>query len=139
MYRAASDDPHVYQAFAGRVFAFRRADGKEAWRASLGRDGSETSLHVTADVVYAACGRAVSALAAATGEVVWTARAPFGESMNSVMLVDGDAIFLSLGGQFVCFERETGAVRWSDELPGTGYGTPTLAVRGRSSGSSRES
>lgn len=136
MYRDTSDDPHVYQAFRGKVFAFRRGDGKEAWRVMIGLDASETCLHATEDVVYAACGRTVVAIAAASGDVVWTARAPFGESMNSVMLVDGDAIFLTLGGQIVCFERETGAVRWSDELPGTGYGTPTLAVRGRSSSSS---
>lgn len=135
MYRETSDDPHVYQAFSGSVFAFRRRDGKEVWRASVGRDGSETSLHVSADFVYAACGRALCALATATGEIVWSARAPFGESMNCVMLVDGDAIFLSLGGQIVCFERATGAVRWKDELPGTGYGSPTLAVRGRSTAS----
>jgi len=129
MYRETPGEALVYLGFRGRVFAFFKESGVVAWRAELGSDG-EVCLHVGEDTLWAACSESVLAIDPRSGAVRWRAELPFRVTQNVLMLVDTDAIFLSSGGEIACVGHD-GTVRWSDPLQGTGFGPPTLAIRGR--------
>ena len=129
MYRDdASTGELVYLAFAGRVFAFVKASGEVAWQRHFG--SGEVCLHVEDQVMFAACENLVAALDPRTGEVRWKTEVPLAANHAPLMLVDASGIYVSLGGEIACVSRD-GGIRWSDRLKGTGYGPPSLAVRGR--------
>jgi outer membrane protein assembly factor BamB len=130
MYRESSSEELVYLAFSGHVIALSRDRGEVAWRHDLGTR-NETSIHVEEDVVLAVCGSELVALDPTDGTQQWRTLLPFAQAAPTLMLVDRDAIFLSQSGEIACVDR-AGTLRWSDPLNGTGYGVPTLAVRGRS-------
>ncbi len=131
MYRGAStEDTLLYLAYNGRAFALDKATGRVVWRKDLDEAG-DVCLHVEADALFVACANVVMALDPVTGALRWKTQLPLTSAMMPLMLVDASGVYVTLGGEVACVARD-GALRWSDPMHGTGYGSPTLAVRGRS-------
>ncbi len=78
---------------------------------------SDTSL------IYAFVGGSLVCLHAATGQEVWRSKVPNGTSTIASVLVREGVVFLGIKGVIHCFDAYTGAIRWTNELKGLGYGT----------------
>jgi outer membrane protein assembly factor BamB len=131
MYRDGTLSSLLITGFNGRVIALDRASGKEVWRFDSGHRHVTVELHVETDVLFVAAGRLIVLLDPETGaEIRRTEIESELQGVRPVMLVEPDAIYVSHGGVTTCLERD-GTLRWTNELTGTGYGDPSLAVTGR--------
>lgn len=76
--------------------------------------------------------RTVSALSRSDGMVLWSTKLPTGMGGQDfvTLLSAGDLIFAYCGGHLHALDMQTGAIRWSNELPGLGYGLASLHVPG---------
>jgi outer membrane protein assembly factor BamB len=79
------------------------------------------------EVLFVGFSSRVVALGRETGEVVWSWKCPKG-SGYVVLLVDGDKLFVSVGGYTYCLDPLTGGQIWFNELKGFGTGVPSLAT-----------
>ena len=59
------------------------------------------------------------------GEEVWRTRLKGRDLV--VVVVEPDGIFASTRGRLWALEPDTGAIRWTNELPGLGYGPAVIA------------
>lgn len=68
-------------------------------------------------VVFAASGRSVTALYRPTGQQIWqtTLGSVLGPSITMV-LAEGDAVFVARGGSVECLDTATGRVRWEADV-----------------------
>ncbi len=116
--------------------------GEELWRYPVGEtfhdefgDGPRSTPTVDRDLVYALSSKGqLHALAAATGEKLWTVDLPatFGAQVPrwgyaTSPLVEGELVFAEAGGEgraVVALERTTGALRWATENGGASYSSP---------------
>ena len=118
-------------ASGARIWATPHGDGYRDGRG----DGPRSVPTVAAGRVYALGARGqLSALDAATGQVVWTVDLlretggrNIGWGISESPLVLGDRVLVSPGGRnagFAAFDRETGELLWSSEGDEAGYASP---------------
>ena len=68
----------------------------------------------------------VVAVDRSSGDTLWSTRLKGASSFVSVVVEDG-AIFAATSGRLYCLDPGTGSVRWTNELPGLGYGLVCIA------------
>jgi len=84
------------------------------------------------DLVYVGIRSRVVALNAANGERVWSVplkRISFQSFVN--LLLDGDRLYATSGGELFCLDALTGRLLWHNPLSGLGLGLVTLATAGK--------
>lgn len=78
------------------------------------------------DLVFTGFNSRVAALSRATGDIVWSWKAPKG-SAYVTLLLDGDLLIASVNGYMYALEALTGEMRWMNEMSGFGFGVTSLA------------
>ncbi|MGB3409241.1 MAG: PQQ-binding-like beta-propeller repeat protein, partial [Jannaschia sp.] len=124
---------------ASRVaHAALRAGPQMAWSADIG-EGNGRKHRITADPVVS--GGAIFTLDAqagvtatsAGGGTIWSrdltpASDKSGDSTGGGLAVAGDTLYVSIGfGVLAALDTATGATRWTQDLIGSGSGTPTVS------------
>jgi outer membrane protein assembly factor BamB len=73
----------------------------------------------------------VMALSKKDGRTLWCTELPGGMTSNFVtVLADQKHVFAHTKGQVHCLALSSGALLWSNDLPGCGYGIASLAFPG---------
>lgn len=111
--------PHVIGADANT--------GKQLWKRTIGsmKDKSVLLLAYQRDRIIAGRGNDLVCIEQRSGSIVWKVETPI--SMLT-LLVDGERIFASYGGEVACFDAK-GALLWHEALYG-GQGRVLLAAGG---------
>ena len=78
------------------------------------------------DVVFAGFNSRVAALCRATGEIVWSWKAPEGSDYVTLLL-DGDLLVVSVNGYMYGLDPLTGQMLWMNKMSGFGFGVTSLA------------
>jgi outer membrane protein assembly factor BamB len=78
-------------------------------------------------VIFAGTGRHVIALRSETGEEIWRTKLPSGTSNIVSLLVAGNDVFAGHSGRVYCLDALSGAIKWQNGLPRTGYSAVILA------------
>lgn len=80
-------------------------------------------------LLYVGITRAVLALDAHSGEVVWEAEVPASMGTRFVTVhVAGGLVYAASAGEVTCLDAHTGALVWHNTLTGYGQGFVTLAT-----------
>lgn len=108
----------------GHVVALRTEDGTIAWQR---RREHAAYLLVDGDRVIVVDGSEVECLTCATGESEWRVSTGLRSIGLCAALVTPSTYCVSIGGAVACITKD-GALAWTNPLPGTGYGAPTLAM-----------
>ena len=114
-------DGYVYaQDTFGWVYCLSAADGTLIWKTYADLNGyphhTNTNVLVSGGMVFAGCSRKVTALDAATGEVVWTSqRIRHQEGCPSRMVLFKDMIIVSAQWYGIyALDQKTGEKRWEN-------------------------
>ena len=138
----ATDGERVY-AFFGKMGVYAvDLDGKEAWRAAVGKESSNRRWGSGASVVVqgrlvivnaADEGRAVIAFDKNTGEQVWKAEAGGFELSYNTPTVDAqhDTLIVAVPGELWGLSLKTGDLNWFAETQLTGNVTPSTILDGQ--------
>jgi len=89
----------------------------------------------TAFVLYVGVKNCVVAFDRANGAEIWRRKLKDGGMAAGgfvTTLTDGERVYAHASGSLYCLDARTGAVLWSNDLPGLGYGIASLAVVGAS-------
>ena len=78
-----------------------------------------------ADDLYLGIRGCVARIRKRDGEEVWRTRLKGRDLV--VVAVEPDGIFASTRGRLWALEPDTGAIRWTNEFPGLGYGPTVIA------------
>jgi len=88
------------------------------------------------ELIYVGIKGSVLALSAETGGIQWNTpirTGAWGGGGFVHLVVDGDAVLATTLGTVSCLDRQTGKIRWHNELKGHGLGIASLATaRGQS-------
>lgn len=83
------------------------------------------------EVVLLAVKARVLAISKRDGSTLWTTKLPGGMTSDFVTVIsDGKHVFAHSKGQLHCLSLATGAIEWTNELPGCGYGIASIAFPG---------
>jgi outer membrane protein assembly factor BamB len=83
------------------------------------------------DFLYISISQHVVALDPTTGKELWRTKLPNASSIVT-LLVRGPYVFAGLSGYIHALDRYSGAMLWSNELKGLGYGQVVMAMPGGS-------
>lgn len=84
------------------------------------------------DMLYLGVKGSVVALQKSSGAELWRTHLKGGSFVT--LAVGEDAVFAHTAGHLFCVDKANGAVRWSNDLPGLGYGLGTIALTGVAGG-----
>jgi outer membrane protein assembly factor BamB len=125
----AEDHTLLLVALGGKLVALDHATGAIRWEDGLkgGGYGEVALASAHGRVVASALSAKVFCYRYSTGEELWTATT---SSMGRASIViEGDKIFVSKGGEVDCFSLE-GAKLWTQALEGKGVGTAAIGFPG---------
>ncbi|HEY4183700.1 MAG TPA: LamG-like jellyroll fold domain-containing protein [Polyangia bacterium] len=122
-------------ALDGNLYAFHLADGRIAWRKTLGGLERSSPLVVDGSLLLARGypGRAIMRIDAASGATLWeTAAGDLAEFSNSSLASDGTRVIVGAnGGHYYAFDLETGKRSWTYEAGGIVNLATPLILDGR--------
>jgi outer membrane protein assembly factor BamB len=83
------------------------------------------------EVVLLAVKARVLAISKRDGNTLWTTKLPGGMTSDFVtVLANKSHVFVHTKGQMHCLSLATGAIQWTNELPGCGYGIASIVFPG---------
>jgi hypothetical protein len=132
MYRddAAEDRSILVVGLNGRVLGMQRRTGQILWEHQLQEWVSgEIEILIHRGRVYALGQHLLLLIDYATGTKLRETRLPGTFRGRSVLLLDGDQLFIGTGGEVSCFDLDGNAL-WHDPLKGRGVGAVGLAFPG---------
>jgi outer membrane protein assembly factor BamB len=121
-----------HDSSGGLVAAYNVSSGSRAWRARIGGTAFITSPTVYGSVIYLAADKAVYALSAASGRILWktvVTSATYGEITGPVAVSGGGEYVLAAGGDGYVYAlvAATGRVAWKVKAGGGIYhGGPAI-------------
>ena len=83
----------------------------------------------TKDIILLGLKQRVTAISRTDGQQIWSTE--LSDRMGSgfvTLICDGELIFAYSAGHLHCLELATGRMRWTNELPGYGYGLASLCL-----------
>jgi outer membrane protein assembly factor BamB len=121
--------PILVVAFGGRIFGMNPQTGQRVWvfEGDMVTQGAGTRLLIDDQRIYATFHQQFVVLDYLTGAVLRRAAMP-GGTFGSMMIVEG-RVYSAGNGAVACFSLD-GALLWSDEFKGMGYGEVALGVPG---------
>ena len=122
--------PYLVTAFGRFVVVVEAATGRELWRQQTNQlmGGTTLRLHVSEDEVVVLAGDTLRSFRLASGEPVRAVA--LGNAGHDTLLVVARRAYVSASGELSCIDLDGGKVVWRNELPRTGFGTPSIGVPG---------
>jgi len=128
MYRSQeSHGPLVVVTLGVAIVAMDRATGRRVWQHKGEGFIGYGKLTVTADLVIAGGGKAITALTYTSGTHVYTVEAPF---HVDTWLYDAGQLFVAGQGEVASFDGATGRLLWHDGFSGYGHHSAALGLPG---------
>lgn len=120
----------IVAASGGKLIGLDANTGQVRWENPMDGGGyGEVALAITGERILASAGRGkLFCLDYPSGRELWSAKTS--AQGRATLLVDGANVLVGKGGHLDCFDAESGTLRWTSSLPGTGYGSISVGVPG---------
>lgn len=125
----ADDHTLLLVALGGKIAALDHSSGQIRWQDDMKGGGyGEVALAAAQGRVFTSAQSAkVFCYRYASGELLWSASTS--SSGRATIVVEGDRVFVSKGGEVDCFSLD-GSKLWTQRLPGKGVGTAAIGFPG---------